>query len=276
MAMTHTDAAQTAGLPDRSSFPAHDAAVDSPGLSSLSDSELAGMLQDPEHSGGAREALVRRYRPMVRGLAGQYQIPAEHREDLVQVGYVGLMKAINSFDPAIREDLKPYARVCVSGEIKRFFRDKRWLIRVSRTDQELLLAAKPAQADLAAELGGTPTDEQLASRLDVSLDDLRHAYQAQQAFAPASLDAPVGDNDDRASGEIIGTDDEAFDQSVDMDSIRRYWDELPRRERRVLLLRFYGNMTQSQVADELHCSQMHVSRLQARALAFLRRRLLED
>ena len=274
--MTHTDAAQTAGPPDRSSFPAHDAAVDSPGLSSLSDSELAGLLQDPEHSGGAREALVCRYRPMVRGLAGQYRIPPEHREDLVQVGYVGLMKAINSFDPEIREELKPYARVCVDGEIKRFFRDKRWLIRVSRTDQELLLAGRRAQAELAGELGGTPTDEQIASLLDVSVGDLRHAYQAQQAFAPASLDAPVSDNDDRASGEIIGADDEAFDQSVDMDSIRRYWDELPRRERRVLLLRFYGNMTQTQVADELHCSQMHVSRLQARALAFLRGRLLED
>jgi RNA polymerase sigma-B factor len=254
----------------------HNAAVDSSDLSTLSDSELAGLLHDPEHGGRARERLVRRYRPLVRGLAGQYRVPAEYREDLVQVGYVGLMKAINSFDPAIRGDLKPYARVCVSGEIKRFFRDKRWLIRVSRTDQELLLVAKRAQADLAGELGSTPTDEQIASRLDVSVDDLRHAYQAQQAFAPTSLDAPVGDTDDRASGEIIGADDEAFNQSLDMNSIRRHWDELPRRERRILLLRFYGNMTQAEVADELHCSQMHVSRLQARALAFLRGRLLED
>ncbi|HEX3959056.1 MAG TPA: sigma-70 family RNA polymerase sigma factor [Trebonia sp.] len=271
--MTHTDAAQTAGLPDRSSSPAHSAAVDGSGLSALGDSELAGLLQDPEHSGRAREVLVHRYRPMVRGLAGQYQVPAEHREDLVQVGYVGLMKAINSFDPAIREELKPYARVCVSGEMKRFFRDKRWLIRVSRTDQELLLAAKRAQTELAGELGSTPPDEQIASRLDVNVDDLRHAYRAQQAFAPASLDAPVGGDDDRVSGEIIGADDEAFDQSIDMDSIRQHWDELPRNQRRVLLLRFYGNMTQAQVAGELHCSQMHVSRLQARALAFLRGRL---
>jgi RNA polymerase sigma-B factor len=252
MAMTHTD------------------------LSTLSDSDLAGLLQDPEHGGRAREVLVRRYRPMVRGLAGQYQIPAEHREDLVQVGYVGLMKAINSFDPAVREDLKPYARVCVSGEMKRFFRDRRWLIRVSRTDQELLLAAKRTRADLAGELGSTPTDEQLASRLDVSVDDLHHAYQAQQAFAPASLDAPAGGNDDRTPGEIAGADDETLVHSVDMDSIRRHWDELPRHQRRILLLRFYGNMSQAQVADELHCSQMHVSRLQARALAFLRDRLLED
>jgi RNA polymerase sigma-B factor len=247
--------------------------VDSSDLSALSDSELAGLRQQPEHSARAREVLVRRYRPMVRGLAGQYQVPAEHREDLVQVGYVGLMKAINSFDPAIREELKPYARACVSGEMKRFFRDKRWLVRASRTDQDLLLAAKRAQAELAGELGSTPTDEQIASRLDVSVAALRHAYQAQQAFAPASLDAPVGRDDDRAAGEIIGADDEAFDQSIGMDSIRQHWDELPRNQRRVLLLRFYGNMSQAEVAAELHCSQMHVSRLQARALAFLRGRL---
>lgn len=91
----------------------------------LSDSELAQQLQDPERRDQAREALVYRYRPMVRALGHQYQLPAQYCEDLSQVGYVGLMKAINSFDPAIRPELKPYARVCVAGEIKRYFRDKR-------------------------------------------------------------------------------------------------------------------------------------------------------
>src|ERR1700744_6269165 len=112
----------------------------------------------------ARETLVSPYRPMVRGLAGRYQVPPQQREDLVQVGYVGLMKAINSFDPSIRDELKPYARICADGEMKRYFRDKRWLIRVSRTDQELLLAARKTQAELAGELGATPTDEQRADR----------------------------------------------------------------------------------------------------------------
>jgi hypothetical protein len=88
------------------------------------------------------------------------------------VGYLGLMKAINGFDPAIREDLTPYARACVTGEIKRFFRDKRWLIKVSRTDQELLLGAKKAYAELIADQGGTPTDQQVAARLNVSADTL--------------------------------------------------------------------------------------------------------
>ena len=245
-------------------------------LPALSDSELAGLRHDPELRSGARETLVRRYRPLVRGLAGQYQVPPEHREDLIQVGYVGLMKAINSFDPAIREDLKPYARVCVSGEIKRYFRDKRWLIRVSRTDQELFLNAKKAQAELAHELGGTPTDEQVAAHLNVTAQALRHAYQAHEAFAPESLDAPVSVSDDRDSGDLLGADDSALDLALDMDSVRLHWDELPVAQQQILLMRFYGNMTQAQVAEKLDCSQMHVSRLQSRALAFLRQRLTSD
>jgi RNA polymerase sigma-B factor len=247
-----------------------------PGLSDRSDGDLAGLLPDPEHGADAREALVYRYQPLVRGLARQYHLPAQHHEDLVQAGYVGLMKAINSFDPAVCADLKPYARACVSGEMKRYFRDKRWLIRVSRKDQELLLVARKAQAELAGELGGTPTDDQVAQRLDVSPEALRRAYRAQEAFAPASLDAPVAGGDDREAGDLFGSDDARIDRSADMDAIRQHWGELPRPQQRILLLRFYGNMTQSQVADRLHCSQMHVSRLQARALAFLRGRMLTD
>ena len=247
-----------------------------PGLSGLSDRDLGGLLADPDHGDMAREILVYRYQPLVRALARQYQIPAQHHEDLVQAGYVGLMKAINSFDPSIREDLKPYARVCISGEMKRFFRDRRWLIRVSRGDQELLLAAKQAQAELAAELGATPCDEQVAERLNVSPGALRHAYQAHHAFAPGSLDAPASGDDEREVSELIGADDAAIDHSADMDAIRRHWHELPQAQQRILLLRFYGNMTQSQVAERLKCSQMHVSRLQGRALTFLRRRMLAD
>ena len=239
----------------------------------MSDGELGRLLRDPAQRDRAREALVYRYGALVRAVAYQYQLPAQYYEDLVQVGYLGLMKAINSFDPAIRPDLQPYARACVAGEIKRFFRDKRWLIKVSRTDQELLLSAKKANAELTAELGGTPTDDQVASRLNVSVDALRHAYRAADAFAPESLDAPVSAADERDAGDLIGSDDAQIEQAVDMDAIRQHWDELPWVQRKVLLMRFYGNMTQSQVASRLHISQMHVSRLQAQALAFLRGRL---
>jgi RNA polymerase sigma-B factor len=244
-----------------------------PGLLELSDGELARLLRDPEQCQGAREALVDRYGPLVRSAAYQYQLPAQYYEDLIQVGYLGLMKAVRSFDPAIREDLKPYARACVTGEIKRFFRDKRWLIKVSRADQELLLDAKKASEELAAELGGTPTDEQVADHLDVSVGALRHAYQAHVAFAAESLDAPVSSDDDRDAGGLVGSEDGQLDHAVDMEAVRRHWDQLPWAQRKVLLMRFYGNMSQSQVAARLHISQMHVSRLQARALAFLRGRL---
>jgi RNA polymerase sigma-B factor len=244
-----------------------------PGRAELSDSELARDLRDPDRHDSALEMLVHRYQGMVRALARQYQLPAQHYEDLTQVGYVGLMKAINNFDPAIRPDLKPFARACVDGEIKRYFRDKRWLMRVSRSDQELLLAARKAQVDLAAEAGGTPTDEDVADRLKVTTAELRHAYLAHQAFAPGSIDAPVSGDDDRRIGEVIGAEDPQLAQSDAMDAVQQHWRELPAMQRQILLMRFYGNMTQAQIADRLHCSQMHVSRLQARALAFLRTRL---
>ena len=247
--------------------------IPQPGHAELSDSELARFLHDPECREPALEMLVLRYQAMVRALARQYQLPAQHYEDLTQAGYVGLMKAINSFDPSIRPDLQPYARACVSGEIKRYFRDKRWLIRVSRTDQELLLAARKAQVELSAEVGGTPTDDDVAGRLNVTTAELRHAYQAHQAFAPGSIDAPVSGNDERGAAEVIGAEDPELARSDAMDAVQQYWKELPANQREVLLLRFYGNMTQAQVADRLHCSQMHVSRLQTWALTFLRTQL---
>jgi RNA polymerase sigma-B factor len=247
--------------------------IQQPSQAELSDSELAQHLHDPERRDPAMEKLVYRYQAMVRALARQYQLPAQHYEDLTQAGYVGLMKAINNFDPAIRPDLKPYARACVDGEIKRYFRDKRWLIRVSRSDQELLLAAKKAHAALAAEIGGTPTDDDVAEHLNVTTEELRHAYQAHQAFAPGSIDAPVSGDDDRTAGDLIGAEDPQLAQSDAMNAVQQHWNDLPATQRKVLLMRFYGNMTQAQVADRLHCSQMHVSRLQSRALAFLRQQI---
>ena len=247
--------------------------IPQPGQAELSDSELARLLNDPERRDSALEMLVHRYQALVRAVAYRYQLPAQHYEDLTQAGYVGLMKAINSFDPAIWPELKPYAWACVDGEIKRYFRDKRWLIRVGRADQELLLAARKAQADLAMEIGETPSDDDLAGHLNVTTAQLRHAYQAHQAFAPGSIDAPVSEDDEREISAVIGAEDPQLARSDAMDAVQQHWKELPANQREVLLLRFYGNMTQAQVADRLHCSQMHVSRLQSRALTFLRTRL---
>jgi len=121
-----------------------------------------------------------------------------------------------------------------------------------------------------------PCDEQVAEQLTVSTTTLRRAYRAYDAFAPGSLDAPLSASDDREPNDLIGSDDPALELTVDMEAVSSHWNELPAPEQQVLLLRYYGNMTQAQVAERLGCSQMQVSRIQSRALDFLRQRLLAD
>ena len=194
----------------------------------------------------------------------------------MQVGYLGLMKAIHNYDPAFGRGLRAYAAPCISGEIKRHFRDKRWQIRVTRPLQELLLEQRGAMEDLTHELGRSPLESEVAGRLGVTPEELREARQAGQGFSAQSLNAPVGYDEGSAElGDLLGTEDTAVEHTVNMEAVERHWHELPRREQQILLLRYYGNRTQEQVAARLGLSQMHVSRLQARALARLRDRLLE-
>jgi RNA polymerase sigma-B factor len=164
-----------------------------------------------------------------------------------------------------------YAVPCITGELKRHFRDKRWQVKVTRPVQELLLEMRGATEDLVNELGRHPHDSELAGRLGVTEEELREARQAADAFTALSLDAPAGAEDDGSDlGELLGGEDAGFGQTLDMEAVSQHWDELPRREQRILTLRFYGNQTQEEVAARLGISQMHVSRLQARALARLR------
>jgi RNA polymerase sigma-B factor len=251
-------------------------------LEGLSDEELLARCRElPEDSGGRaaiREVLVRRYEPVVRGCIRQYRGSPESAEDLMQVGYLGLMKAINNFDPAFGRGLKAYAVPCISGEVKRHFRDKRWQVRVTRPVQELMLEMRGAAEDLTGELGRHPADAELARRLGVSEEELREARRAAENFTALSLDAPVqGLGEDPGDlGSLLGEEDAAVERAVDMEAVTRHWQELPRREQRILVLRFYGNMTQEEIAGRLGISQMHVSRLLARALTQLRDRLLND
>ena len=190
---------------------------------------------------------------------------------LMQVGYLGLLKAIGNYDPAFGNGLRAYAVPCISGELKRHFRDKRWQVKVARPVQELLLEMRNAIEDLTHELDRLPTDNELAERLCVTPEELREARRASDGFTALSLNATTGSEDDMAElGDLLGGEDVAFGQTVDMEAVSRHWGELPRREQRILILRFYGNHTQQEVAVRLGISQMHVSRLQARALARLR------
>jgi RNA polymerase sigma-B factor len=249
-------------------------------LQELSDNALLAKVRalprDSELRAAACEILVDRYGKLVRSCVRQYRGSPEPTEDLMQVGYVGLLKAINNYNPEVGDSLAAYAQPCVSGEIKRHFRDKRWQIHVRRSAQELLLELRKANEELTHKLGRAPAEDELAKRLGVSQDDMQEALQADLVFSTYSLDAPLSDRDDPALlADMLGDDDPGVTHTIDMESVNTHWDELPEREQRILVMRFYGNLTQTEIGDRLGISQMHVSRLLARALAHLRSKLLD-
>jgi RNA polymerase sigma-B factor len=223
----------------------------------------------------ACEALVERYSGLVRACVRRYRNSPEPVEDLMQVGYVGLLKAINNYNPAFGNGLRAYAVPCITGEIKRHFRDKRWQLNVGRIAQELHLQMRGAEEELTQELGRTPNDSELASRLSVTTAEINQARQAGEVFSAHSLNAPLsGSRDDPAElGDFLGEEDSGIDQVLSMEAVTRHWDELSAREQRILVLRFYGNLSQEEIGSRLGISQMHVSRLLARALAYLRSQL---
>jgi len=250
-------------------------------LGERTDAELLTLIRSLPRDDDVRdlacEVLVNRYRPMVRSCVLRYKNSTEPQEELMQVGYVGLVKAINNFDPALGSSLAGYAQPCVSGEIKRHFRDKRWQVHVKRSLQERRLELRTAGTELTNELGRSPADAELAGYLGISEDDVRAARQADLAYQVASLESPVTAQDGAASlGDLIGDEDPLLEQVVDMQAVWSHWSELPDREQQLLLMRFYGNMTQAEIGEWLGISQMHVSRLLAGALAYLREQLVES
>ena len=249
-------------------------------LDERTDADLLRLIRSRERGDALREAacelLVLRYRPLVRSCAMRYKNSTEPQEELMQVGFVGLLKAINNFDPAVGSSLASYAQPCVSGEIKRHFRDKRWQVHVKRSLQELRLELRNAASDLTNSLGRLPSDAELAQHLDITPDDVREARQADLAFQAASLDSPISGQDGAASlADLLGDEDPQLEHVIDMQAVWAHWHELPEREQQLLLMRFYGNMTQSEIGQRLGISQMHVSRLLAEALSCLRQHLTE-
>jgi len=250
-------------------------------LRELGDPDLLLVVRSQPRGSGRRaaacEILVSRHRGLVRACAARYRRSPEPAEDLVQVGFVGLLKAINNFDPSFGGSLAAYAQPCISGEIKRHFRDKRWQVHVERSVQELVLEVRKVSRELTQELGRAPADEELAQRLGVSCARITEARLADLVFSPVSLDAPLSDRPDAAGlADILGAEDPGMDHAVDMQALRTHWGELPGREQRILLMRFYGDRTQAQIGAELGISQMHVSRLLAHALRYLRSRILDN
>ena len=246
-----------------------------PDLGGLDDRELLDIVRSlprsSERRAAACELLVGRYRNVVWSCVQRYSRSPEPFEDLMQVGYVGLLKAINNFDPAIGRSLAAFARPCITGEIKRHFRDKRWQVHVRRSLQELVLHVREATWQLTQQLGHVPADAELASHLGVSDADIRDARRAALVLQPRSLDEPAGG---QAGAASLAEEDPQLEHMLGMQAVATHWGELPLREQKILLLRFYGGMTQAQVGQQLGISQMHVSRLLAHALGYLRPRLL--
>ena len=249
-------------------------------LAKLNDRELLGIVSSlPRFSQrriAACELLVGRHRGLVWSCVQRYKRGPESAEDLMQVGYVGLLKAISKFDPAVGGSLATYARPCIIGEIKRHFRDKRWQMHVKRPVQELVLEVREATWRLAQELGRTPTDTDIARHLGVSEDDLRQARRAELAFWPNSLDAPLaGQTSMIILADVLGEEDPRMEHMLGMQAVAAHWDELPAREQEILRMDFRGGMTQAQIGQRLRMSQMQVSRLRSHALGYLRSRLLD-
>jgi RNA polymerase sigma-B factor len=249
-------------------------------LARLNDEALLAIVRllprASERRVAACELLVARYQGLVWSCVRRYARSPELVEDLVQVGYVGLLKAINNFDPALCRNLTTYAQPCISGEIKRHFRDKRWQIHVKRSVQDLMLQARAATGPLAQELRRTPTESDLAAYLGVSAADLRQAERAELAFQPSSLDAPLAGQAGLGTlADYLGEEDPRFEHMLTMRAVATHWGELTPREQEILLMCFCGGMTQTEIGRRLRISQMHVSRLRAHALSHLRARLLD-
>lgn len=223
-----------------------------------------------------RNHLVRMHLPLVEHLARRFRNRGEPLDDLTQVATIGLIKSVDRFDPERGVEFSTYATPTVVGEIKRHFRDKGWAVRVPRRLQELRLSLTSATAELSQQHGRAPTVHELAERLAISEEEVLEGLESANAYSTLSLDVPDTDDESPAVADTLGEEDDALEGVEYRESLKPLLEELPPREKKILLLRFFGNMTQSQIAQEVGISQMHVSRLLARTLAQLRARLLVE
>jgi RNA polymerase sigma-B factor len=225
----------------------------------------------------AREGLVRLHLPLVEHCARRFRNRGEPLEDLVQVGTIGLIKSIDRFDPDRGVEFSTYATPTIIGEIKRYFRDKGWAIRVPRRLQELRMQIGSTTAELTQELGRSPTPRELAQAIGCSVEEIIEGIESSNAYSTLSLDAAedTGDEGGVSMLDMLGLDDAELEHIEIRESIKPLLEALPAREKRILLLRFFRNKTQSEIAAEIGVSQMHVSRLLTRTLDQLRTSLQE-
>jgi RNA polymerase sigma-B factor len=238
---------------------------------------FAGMPADDDERRAVRDRLVEEHLPLVRFLARRYRDRGEPYDDLVQVGTIGLIKAIDRFDLDRGVEFSTFATPTILGEIKRHFRDKGWVIRVPRRLQELRPVLAAATAELSQNTGRAPTVPELAAHLRLPEEVVIEGITSNGSYSTLSLDAArAGDDDQPSIAAMLGADDDGLIGVENRESLKPLLERLPARERRIILLRFFKSMTQSEIAAELGISQMHVSRLLARTLTGLREGLLTD
>jgi RNA polymerase sigma-B factor len=216
----------------------------------------------------AREELVERFMPLARDLALRYTYTDEPFDDLLQVASLGLIKAIDRFEPGRGTKFTSYAAPTILGELKRHFRDKGWALHVPRDLQERTLAVSRESEALSKELGRSPTVREVADALGCGVEDVLEAQEAAASYEAASLDAPASRDDGEAASliDLLGDEDTSYELVESRDAIMSTWQALPDVERKVLELRFMHDLTQREIGERIGYSQMHVSRLLRRAL----------
>jgi RNA polymerase sigma-B factor len=231
---------------------------------------------DAAKQGRLREEFVRQALPFAGRLARRYRGRGEPTDDLEQVARLGLVKTVDRYDPE-RGSFTAYAILTITGEIKRHFRDHTWGVHVPRGQQDRVLEFVHARAALTSELARTPTVTELARRLGIGESEVLSTQTSAAAHSTESLNSPLGDGTNGSElGDLLGDVDGDLSLVDDRATVETLLCELPPRERRLLALRFWGNLSQVEIADELGISQMHVSRLLTRALAWLREAMLSD
>ncbi|MEV0727493.1 SigB/SigF/SigG family RNA polymerase sigma factor [Polymorphospora sp. NPDC051019] len=236
---------------------------------------VTGLAPDAAERCRLRERLVHAALPLAARLARRYQGRGEPLEDLEQVARLGLLKAVDRYDPG-RGAFTGFAAITMAGELRRHFRDRTWGVHVPRRMQERSMEVSRVTAELTTELHRAPTTAELADRMGTGTEDIRTAQETSAAYSAMSLNAPAHAD---ATGELadqLGDADGNLDSVDDRLTVSALLCRLPARERRILALRFYGNHTQAEIAAELGISQMHVSRLLSRALAWLREAMFSD
>ena len=229
-------------------------------------------LLERAHAGdpAARAAVVERFLPLARQLARRYQRGGELLDDLNQVASLGLLKAVDRYDPERQTAFSSFAVPTILGELKRHFRDKGWSVRVPRDLQELAVRLDPVGEELSRELGRAATPAEIAERTGTTVEQVLEAREAAGAYRAVSLDRPREDDEEESAGIVLGIEDPGFGVAEDSATVERLMRVLSDREREVLRLRFAEDLTQAEIGQRVGVSQMHVSRIIRQAIARLR------